>query len=69
MPRNPILEEIYETREQLVAEFKGDLHAYVEDARKRVLASGRPIAIPQRKSRKNHVSMNDAISASNSASR
>lgn len=51
MPRNPILEEIYEAREQLVAECKGDLHAYVEDARKRALASGRPIVTPLRDGR------------------
>ena len=46
MPRNPILEEIYEAREKLLAKFNGDVHAYVEDARRRALASGRPIAAP-----------------------
>lgn len=51
MSRNPILEEIYEAREQLIAEFEGDLHAYVEAARMRALASGRAIVTPQRRRR------------------
>jgi len=44
---NPILEEIYSAREKLLADFKGDVHAYVEDARQRALTSGRPIATPK----------------------
>lgn len=48
MPRNPILEEIYATREKLLAACKGDLHAYIEEARRRTLASGRPIATVKR---------------------
>jgi hypothetical protein len=51
MPRNPILEEIYATREKLLAACKGDLHAYVEEARRRTLASGRPIATVKRQPR------------------
>ena len=46
-PRNPILEEIYAARKRLLAEFKGDVHAYIEDARQRALALGRPIATPK----------------------
>ena len=44
--RNPILEEIYAAREKLIADHEGDVHAYIEDARQRALASGRPIATP-----------------------
>jgi len=44
MARNEILEEIYAAREALLAEHSGDVHAYIEAARKRALASGRPIA-------------------------
>lgn len=52
MKSNPILDEIYDTREKLLAEHGGDLHAYVEAARKRALESGR--AIYQPKKRTNH---------------
>lgn len=51
MTHNPILEEIYAARERLLAKFDGDLHAYVEDARQRALASGRPIAAPTNRPR------------------
>ena len=44
--RNPILEEIYSAREKLLADYEGDVHAYIEGARHRALASGRPIATP-----------------------
>jgi hypothetical protein len=44
MANNPILEEIYAAREKLLADCGGDLHAYIEDARQRALASGHPIA-------------------------
>jgi hypothetical protein len=47
MARNPILEEIYAARDALLAEYKGNVHAYVLDARERALASGRPIAVPK----------------------
>jgi len=52
MARNPILEEIYAARDQLLADHKGDVHAYVQDARQRALASGRPIATPKQRSRR-----------------
>ena len=44
MTRNPILEEIYQIREQILAEYNGDTSAYLRDAQERLLASGRPIA-------------------------
>jgi hypothetical protein len=47
MARNPILDEIYAAREALLAEHKGDIHAYVADARRRALASGRAIVAPR----------------------
>ncbi len=52
MARNPILEEIYATRELLLAEYKGDIHAYIQDARERALASGRPIAAPKQRTKR-----------------
>ncbi len=51
MISNPILDEIHATREQLLAEHGGDLHAYVEAARKRALASGRPICQPKQRTK------------------
>ena len=53
MARNPLLEEIYATRVSLLAEYKGDVHAYIQDARERALASGRPIAVPKQRTQKN----------------
>lgn len=44
MARNPILEEIYKVREQILAEYHGDTSAYLRDAQGRLIASGRPIA-------------------------
>lgn len=49
MTINPILDEIHATREKLLAEHGGDLHAYVEAARKRALESGRPIYQPKQR--------------------
>lgn len=46
MSTNPILDELHVTRAKLLAEAGGDLHRYVEEARERALASGRPIAEP-----------------------
>ena len=43
MTFNPILDEIHATRQKLLEEHNGDLHEYVEAARKRALESGRPI--------------------------
>ncbi len=51
MTSNPILDEIHATREKLLAEHGGDLHAYVEAARKRALASGRPIYQPKQRTK------------------
>ncbi len=50
MSKNPILEEIHAAREKLLADHHGDVHAYIHDARKRALASQRPIAAPERRS-------------------
>ena len=44
MSTNPILDELHATRAKLLAAAGGDLHRYVEEARERALASGRPIA-------------------------
>jgi hypothetical protein len=52
MPRNPILEEIYAARDKLLADCHGDVHAYVEAARQRALASGRPIATPKQRTKR-----------------
>ena len=52
MPRNPVLEEIYAARDKLLADCNGDVHAYVEEARQRALASGRPIATPKQRTKR-----------------
>jgi len=52
MASNPILDEIHATREKLLAEHAGDLHAYVEAARKRALESGRPIYQPKQRTKR-----------------
>jgi hypothetical protein len=49
MPRNPILEEIYAARDKLLEDCGGDVHAYVQGAQQRALASGRVIATPKRR--------------------
>jgi len=51
MTCNPILDEIHATREKLLAEHGGDLHAYVEAARKRALESGRTIYTPKQRTK------------------
>ena len=51
MTSNPILDEIHATRQQLLAEHNGDLHAYVEAARKRAIESGRPIIQPKQRTK------------------
>lgn len=51
MTSNPILDEIHATRQQLLAEHNGDLHSYVEAARKRALDSGRPIVQPKQRTK------------------
>ena len=45
MTRNPILEELYAARDEILAEYDGDLRAYIEGARQRTLASGHPISV------------------------
>ncbi len=52
MPRNPILEEIYAARDKLLADCNGDVHAYVQEARQRALASGRLIATPKQRTKR-----------------
>jgi hypothetical protein len=42
MEPDPIVEEVHRIRAELLARFNGDLHALVEDARRRQAASGRP---------------------------
>ena len=49
MTINPILDEIHTTRQELLADHNGDLHAYVEAARKRAIESGRPIVQPKQR--------------------
>lgn len=44
MTRNPILDELHEVRRQMLAEYDGDLSAYLRGAQARLEASGRPIA-------------------------
>jgi hypothetical protein len=51
MTSNSILDEIHATRQKLLAEHNGDLHAYVEAARKRALESGRPIVQPKQRTK------------------
>lgn len=46
MSHNPILDELHAAREQLLAAAGGDIHRYVEEAKRRTLASGRVIAEP-----------------------
>ncbi len=41
---NPILRELHSTRDEIMAEFGGDLRAYIQSAERRALASGHPIA-------------------------
>jgi len=51
MTTNPILDEIHATRHKLLVEHNGDLHAYVEAARKRALEFGRPIIQPKQRTK------------------
>jgi hypothetical protein len=43
MLSNDILDEIHEVRRQILANYAGDLGAYLRDAEARLVASGRPI--------------------------
>ena len=40
---NLILKEIYDARDEILAEYDGDLGAYIQDARQRALAPGHPM--------------------------
>lgn len=44
MPRNPILEDLYAVRRQIMAEHGDDLGAYLHAQFERLKASGHPIA-------------------------
>lgn len=44
MTRNPILEEIYAARTEILAEYQGDLGAYLRSANERMQASGHQVA-------------------------
>ena len=41
---NPILKEIYAARDEILAEYDGDLGAYIHSAQQRALASGHPMS-------------------------
>jgi len=41
--RDPIIEEIHETRRKIAEKFGSDIRAIADDARKRQAASGHPI--------------------------
>jgi hypothetical protein len=65
MSPNPILEEIYAARQKLLADFDGDVHAYIEDARRRALASGHPIAAPSQRTGEHAVPPSSSRAKSN----
>ena len=44
MTPNPILQELYAARAQIMAKYGNDLGAYLRDATERTKASGHPIA-------------------------
>ena len=44
MATNPILEELYAVRAQIMAQYGNDLGAYLRDAAERTKTSGHPIA-------------------------
>lgn len=44
MSANPILDELHATRRAILAQYSGDVAAYLRDAQVRLLASGRPLA-------------------------
>ncbi len=50
MKPNPVLEELYQARAAILAEYDGDVAAYLRDAQRRLVASGRPIADVQQRS-------------------
>lgn len=44
MKPNPVLDELYQARAAIIAEYNGDVAAYLRDAQRRLVASGRPIS-------------------------
>ena len=44
MSNNPILEELYAVRTEIMAEYGNDLGAYLRDAAERNRAAGHPVA-------------------------
>ena len=50
MTTNPILEELYAARAELLARYGNDLGAYLRDAAERTRKSGHPIAQIQQRS-------------------
>ncbi len=44
MTTNPVLQELYAARDQIMAKYGNDLGAYLRDAAERTRASGHPIA-------------------------
>lgn len=44
MTHNAILDELHAARLQILADYNGDMAAYLRDAQARLEASGRPIA-------------------------
>lgn len=44
MTRNPILDDLHATRRKILADYDGNIAAYMRDAQVRLEESGRPIA-------------------------
>ena len=49
MSSNPILDELHAARQKLLADAGGDVHRYIEEARRRAIESGRVIAEPKQR--------------------
>ena len=43
MTKNPVLDELHEARQKILADWNGDTAAYLKDAQIRLEQSGRPI--------------------------
>ena len=66
MTSNPILEELYAARAQIMAEYGNDLGAYLRDAAQRTKASNHPIAkIKQRTIRSGGAAKSGELSVEN----
>ena len=69
MTTNPILEELYAARAQIMAEYGNDLGAYLRDAAERTKTSGHPIAtIKQRTIRCTGAAKSDDLQIENLSS-